>query len=95
MCDTQSVFSVNGDAALLICKCILWDKANRLVETLHAAVQSEMQEAHDSTVELGDIEGSVLKLLISAMYGDYSLVSPELLVPLFVAADAHQVRTFV
>ncbi len=49
-----------------------------------------MQEAHDSTVELGDIEGSVLRLLISAMYGNYNPESPELLVPLFVAADAHQ-----
>lgn len=71
--------------------------AHKVVLAAHSAsfkamFQSEMQEAHDSTVELGDIEGPVLELLISAMYGDYSLDPPELLVPLFVAADAHQVE---
>jgi hypothetical protein len=70
-------------------------QANKLVKKLHVAVQSGMQEAHESTVELGNIEGPVLRLLISAMYGNYNPESLELLVPLFVAADAHQVRTLV
>ncbi len=73
----------------------LMAQANKLVKKLHVAVQSGMQEAHESTVELGNIEGPVLRLLISAMYGNYNPESLELLVPLFVAADAHQVRTLV
>ncbi len=73
----------------------LMAQGKQVCQQLHAAVQSGMQEAHDSTVELGDIEGPVLKLLISAMYGDYNPESPELLVPLFVAADAHQVHTLM
>ncbi len=50
-----------------------------------------MQEAQNNTVELGNIEGQVLVLLISAMYGIHAPVPAELLVPLFVAADTHQV----
>ncbi len=50
-----------------------------------------MQEAQNNTVELGNIEGPVLVLLISAMYGMHAPVLAELLVPLFVAADTHKV----
>jgi hypothetical protein len=82
---------------------ILWQIVQHIFSLLsqwrcpfsHVQVQSGMQEAHESTVELGNIEGPVLRLLISAMYGNYNPESLELLVPLFVAADAHQVRTLV
>ena len=52
-----------------------------------------MQEAQNNTVELSNIEGPVLRLLISAIYGIHAPVPSELLVPLFEAADAHQVCT--
>ncbi len=50
-----------------------------------------MQEARNSTVELASFDGPVVVLLISAMYKTQAPMPLELLLPLFVAADAHQV----
>ncbi len=36
-------------------------------------LQSGMREALGDTVELGDMDGAVLKALVSAMYGDFEL----------------------
>lgn len=41
-------------------------------------------------VEMGQIEGPVLKALISFMYGSLKTIPEGLALPLFVAADAHQ-----
>lgn len=55
------------------------------------SLQSGMPEAKADTVELSETEGPVLEALIHAMYQKLSAISPELLLPLFVAADAYQV----
>lgn len=55
--------------------------------------QSGMRETHAQEIELGDMEGPVLIALISAMYGKFKEVPDAMALPLFLAADAYQVRS--
>ena len=50
-----------------------------------------MQETEASEIELGEMEGPVLQALVSHMYGKLSDIEDHLVLPLFMAADAHQV----
>ena len=50
-----------------------------------------MQESEASEIELGEIEGPVLQSLVSHMYGKLSNIADHEVLPLFMAADAHQV----
>jgi len=43
-------------------------------------------------VEMNEIEGPTLTLLISFMYGRLGIIPADILLPLFIAADAHQAR---
>lgn len=52
-----------------------------------------MLEALADTVELPEIKGHVLEALVQAMYQNHFTISPGVLLPLFVAADAYQVLT--
>ena len=54
-------------------------------------MQSGMHEETLDTIELGGMEGPVLEALMSFMYGSLSEISAQLLLPLYMAADAHQV----
>ncbi len=54
--------------------------------------QSEMVEGTSQEVELGQIEPPVLEALVSFMYGKLQDIPRKLLLPLFVAADAHHIR---
>lgn len=51
-----------------------------------------MQEGTASSITLQDMTGSVLRLIISHIYGKLNDIPHKELVPLFLAADAHQVR---
>lgn len=53
-----------------------------------------MRESHDHEIELGDMEGSVLTALVSAMYGKLKEVPAANALPLFLAADKYQVQCF-
>lgn len=53
-------------------------------------MQSGTKESTAQEVEMGQIEGPVLTALISFMYGQLPTVPSDVLLPLFVAADAHQ-----
>ena len=53
-------------------------------------LQSGTKEHQQEEVEMGEIEGPVLKALTSFMYGSLKGVSQDLALPLFLAADAHQ-----
>ena len=44
---------------------------------------------------MGEIEGPTLTALISFMYGRLGPVPKDILIPLFIAADAHQARTLL
>ena len=50
-----------------------------------------MQDANSEAIELQDIEAPVIETLVAAMYGHIEEYPPNLLLPLFVAADSHQV----
>ena len=50
-----------------------------------------MQEAKNGLINLKGVEGPVLEALVSAMYGDSSGIESDLVVPIFIAADAYQV----
>ena len=50
-----------------------------------------MQEGTAATINLKDMEGSVLEAFVSHMYGTLQNITPGQLMPLFLAADAHQV----
>ncbi len=54
-------------------------------------VQSGMREESMGTIELGDMQGPVLEALMEYFYGCLTEIPAQLLLPLFVAADAHQV----
>ena len=54
-------------------------------------MQSGMHEETLDTIELGGMEGPVLEALMSFLYGSLAKIPAELLLPLYVAADAHQV----
>ncbi len=55
--------------------------------------QSGMREESMGTIELGDMQGPVLEVLMEYLYGCLTEIPAQLLLPLFVAADAHQVST--
>ena len=46
-------------------------------------------------VEMKEIDGSTLRQLLSFLYGHTTSLCSDTVVPLFVAADAHQVAAFV
>lgn len=50
-----------------------------------------MQEGKASEITLRDMKGPILKDLVASMYGALEEITPEHLLPLFLAADAHQV----
>lgn len=54
-------------------------------------MQCGMQETGAAEIELNAIPGPVLQLLVSYMYGALAEVPGRQLLPLFLAADAHQV----
>ena len=54
-------------------------------------VQSNMQEASRDVIEVHDIDGTTLKTLIAAMYGEQENFPTDVLPSLFLAADRHQV----
>ncbi len=54
-------------------------------------MQSGMREQTSQEIEIQQMEGPVLEALVSFMYGKLRGIPPSLLVPLLVAADAHQV----
>ena len=54
-------------------------------------MQCGMREESMGTIELGDMQGPVLEVLMEYLYGCLTEVPAQLLLPLFVAADAHQV----
>ena len=64
---------------------------NTLLKT-SVELQSDMQEGTASSITLQDMTGSVLRLIISHIYGKLNDIPHKELVPLFLAADAHQVR---
>ena len=53
-------------------------------------MQSGTKDNLQEEVEMQQIEGPVLKALISFMYGRLKSIPADLALPLFVAADAHQ-----
>lgn len=58
---------------------------------LEAMLQSDMQEGKASEITLRNMKGPILKDLVASMYGALEEITPEHLLPLFLAADAHQV----
>lgn len=50
-----------------------------------------MQETQAAEVELGQVGGATLQALVAHMYGSLKEITHEQLLPLFLAADAHQV----
>ena len=49
------------------------------------------QESDASEVELTGLDGPVLQLLVAYIYGKLGKIPDDLLLPLFLAADVHQV----
>ena len=58
-------------------------------------MQTGTKESTAREVEMGEIEGPALTALISFMYGRLGPVPKDILIPLFIAADAHQARTLL
>ncbi len=56
-------------------------------------MQSGMREESMGTIELGDMQGPVLEAMMEYLYGCLTEIPAQLLLPLFVAADAHQVSS--
>ena len=54
-------------------------------------LQSGMRETDAPEIELHEVEGPVLNLLVLYMYGKLAKIPDCYLLPLFLAADAHQV----
>lgn len=50
-----------------------------------------MRDAHSPVVKIGQISGPILKALVQSMYGRLVEIPERILLPLLVAADAHQV----
>lgn len=50
-----------------------------------------MRDAKSSVVKIGQITAPILKAMLQFMYGDLQVITQSMLVPLFIAADAHQV----
>ena len=80
---TQTVIDVGSS---------FWTVSN--ITNTHCLPQSGMRESHDREIELGDMEGSVLTALVSAMYGKLKEVPAANALPLFLAADKYQVQCF-
>ncbi|DBA81118.1 TPA: hypothetical protein ACH3X2_007090 [Trebouxia sp. C0005] len=71
--------------------------AHKIVLIAHSALfraifQSGTKEDKAEEVEMGQIEGPVLTALLSFMYGCLEDIPTDIALPLFVAADAHQVE---
>ena len=58
-------------------------------------MQTGTKESIAQEVEMGEIEGPTLTALISFMYGRLDTIPTDILLPLFIAADAHQARTLL
>lgn len=58
-------------------------------------MQSGTKESTAQEVEMGEIEGPTLIALISFMYGRLGPIPADILILLFIAADAHQARTLL
>ncbi len=58
-------------------------------------MQTGTKESTAQEVEMGEIEGPILTALISFMYGRLDTIPTNILLPLFIAADAHQARTLL
>ena len=58
-------------------------------------LQSGMQEAAASQITLKDMKGPVLKSLVSHMYGTLDHIDDDQVLPLFLAADAHQLSQWI
>ena len=56
-------------------------------------MQSGMREESMGTIELGDMQGPFLEAMMEYLYGCLTEIPAQLLLPLFVAADAHQVSS--
>lgn len=54
-------------------------------------MQSGMHEETSDIIELGGMDGPVLEALMAFLYGSMAEIPAKLLLPLYVAADAHQV----
>ncbi|DBA92437.1 TPA: protein modification by small protein conjugation [Trebouxia sp. C0004] len=72
--------------------------AHRIVSIAHSALframlQSGTKENTADEVEMGQVEGPVLTAFISFMYGRLEDIQPDIALPLFVAADAHQANS--
>ncbi|KAL3139584.1 hypothetical protein ABBQ38_003903 [Trebouxia sp. C0009 RCD-2024] len=70
--------------------------AHKVVLASHSAsfkamFESGMQETTSQVVKIGQISASVLQAMVRFMYGDLVDIPHKMLVPLAVAADAHQV----
>lgn len=50
-----------------------------------------MQEGSANEIALQDMKGTTLKNFVAYMYGTLDEISPADLLPLFLAADGHQV----
>ena len=58
-------------------------------------MQTGTKESTAREVKMGEIEGSILTALISFMYGCLGPIPTDVLLPLFIAADAHQARSLL
>ena len=58
-------------------------------------MQTGTKESTAQGVEMGEIEGPILTALISFMYGRLGPIPTDILIPLFIAADAHQAKTLL
>ena len=61
------------------------------IEVFDCCLQSGMKEAEAGEIELGEMEGHILQHMVAHMYGKLSDFPDTDLLPLFMAADAHQV----
>ena len=58
-------------------------------------MQTGTKKSTAQEVEMGEIEGPILTALISFMYGCLDSIPTDILLPLFIAADAHQARSLL
>ncbi|DBA99211.1 TPA: Galactose oxidase, central domain [Trebouxia sp. C0006] len=84
---TSDIVAMAGEAKI---------HAHKIVLSAHsplfkAMFQTGTKESTAREVEMGEIEGPTLTALISFMYGRLGPVPKDILIPLFIAADAHQV----
>ncbi len=72
-------------------ECYIWNHVLRM--RLWCTMQTGTKESTAQEVGMGQIDGLTLTALISFMYGRLDTIPANILLPLFVAADAHQART--